>query len=203
MSRDTPDELLNSYLAEVAAKLHELPKQEIEEITLELRSHVLDRLPGPLDTGRVSAILERLGEPEAIVREHLEARMRPEDQVADPPSLNRSLRHPGVLHTLGVALASALAYGFASCWLYTAIVKPFHPSQVGLWLLPDAGGDISLSLGSHGANTVGRDLLGWGILPLGLVIGGSVAAMMWRWNRRFVERWIAERRSHPHEAAHA
>ncbi len=201
MLRNKRLELLEAYLAEVAAELRPLRAPEVREIVRELRSHVLERLEIKGNQESLTRVLERLGDPRAIAREHLEARSGPREMhYSTPDAISESPSAllgwvAGSARTAMVLVGSGLAYGFALCWLCTALAKPFRPANVGLWLLPDASGDLNLSLGSHAAGAVGRDLLGWWIVPLGLALGFAVAAATWQWNVRVVRRW----RSGPQE----
>jgi hypothetical protein len=77
---------------------------------------------------------------------------------------------------ISVLLVSVAGYGFAACWLFTAMAKPFAPDRVGLWQLPDPSGDLSLSLGRRDRSVIGHDLLGWWIIPVG--IGIAIVAML-------------------------
>jgi hypothetical protein len=209
MWRDKRVELVDAYLAQVAVDLRAIPSSEVEEIVRELRGHILERLESERDPGSVSRILERLGDPRAIAREHLEARLgqREIERPAPRPAggstgfFVRTVR--AAAHALGFLLGSSLAYGFALCWLFTALAKPFRPQRVGLWLLPAATGDLNLSLGSHAVGEVGRDLLGWWIVPLGLVLGVAVAWATWRWNRRLIHRWRSDQQTHSSAATAA
>jgi hypothetical protein len=199
MGRDKPVELLETYLGAVAAELGALPTPEIEEIVRELRSHALERLQGERDEESVRRTLARLGDSRAIAMEHLEARSslreigRAVPEVAGGHAQRILGRARATVRASGLVLGSVLSYGFAGCWLYTALAKPFHPARVGLWLLPDASGDLNLSLGSHGAGDVGRDLLGWWIVPLGLALAAALGWLTWRWNRRQIHRWRSAR----------
>jgi HAAS len=200
---DKPVEPVHVYLAEVAAELRALPAAEVEEIVRELHSHVLGRLGGDRDQASVTAILERLGDPRAIAHEYLEARSGERDVERSGPDATDAFtgRLVGWAGATMRVLGSVLAYGFAACWLFTALAKPFHPARVGLWLLPDASGDLNLSLGSHAAGETGRDLLGWWIVPLGLALSAALASVTWRWNCRLIRRWRSGRSTRTAAAA--
>ncbi len=195
MLRNKRLELLEVYLADLAAELRPLRATEVEEIVRELRSHVLERFEIKGNQENLTRILQRLGDPRALAREHLEARsgLRGMDYPTPGGSSESRSAVPGWVRVVARAVTflvgSGFAYGFALCWLCTALVKPFRPARVGLWLLPDASGDLNLSLGSHAAGEVGRDLLGWWIVPLGLALAFSVAAATWQWNVRVIRRW--------------
>ena len=70
-----------------------------------------------------------------------------------------------------VLLGSIVGYFFGAVFALCAVLKPIHPHTAGLWLIPDPAGDlqVSLRLGFEGAPIAGRELLGWWIVPIGLV----------------------------------
>jgi hypothetical protein len=84
-------------------------------------------------------------------------------------------------------LLSLVGYGFAACWLIVAIAKPFAPGRIGLWLLPDPTGDLSFSLGSRASSLGAHDLLGWWIVPIGLVIGLVAGFTTYRFDRHVIK----------------
>ena len=62
-------------------------------------------------------------------------------------------------------------------FLAVALLKPFHPATAVLWSHPDGAGDLELSvrMGFGAAPGNGHELLGWWIVPMGILIGcGSV-----------------------------
>lgn len=126
-------------------------------------------------------VLQSLGEPRQIAR--VNVRMR-------GPQGSRSILQMLVLagHML-VSIALSLAgYAFAACWMLAALAKPLAPDRIGLWLLPDPSGDISVSLGRHAVGAAGQDLLGWWIVPLGALIGIASAALTYRYDLTVLRR---------------
>jgi hypothetical protein len=77
-----------------------------------------------------------------------------------------------------VFLVSLSGYALAAGFLATAIVKPFAPSRAGLWILP--ADDLSVSLGVMDHSPMARELLGWWIIPVGLIAGVGLAWLTWR-----------------------
>jgi hypothetical protein len=69
-----------------------------------------------------------------------------------------------------------VGYFLGGAFILCAVLKPFHPATAGLWILPDGAADItySLRLGFSSVPTGGREVLGWWIVPLGLVVGGAL-----------------------------
>lgn len=183
------DEPLEIYLRQVRENLRGLPESDASEIIQELRSHVLDRVAGDLSDTRVKEALASLGDPRDIGR--LNSTMRVAARAAgqtSPRVVARTLAQLARLSVRGLItlLISLAGYGFAAVWLLTAMVKPFAPNRVGLWSLPDPTGDLSLSLGRHDPGLSGRDILGWWIIPIGLVVGLTAALLTFRYHQRAI-----------------
>ena len=94
-----------------------------------------------------------------------------------------------------VLVGSMMGYFLGTVFILVAALKPFHPQTAGLWLLRDSAGDpeISLRLGFGTVPATGRDLLGWWIVPIGLLAGCAVVMLTTRFAL-----WCARqyRRSH-------
>jgi len=195
------EELLDRYLGAVARELRVFPPAEVKEILRELRSHVFERLEAGWDRRRLTEVLEQLGDARAIAREYLDLHRGPRDSthlVFAGVAPGRQTGSFGmwartVTTIVGALVVSSLAYGFAACSLYVALAKPFRPTHVGLWLLPDPNGDLNVSLGSHAGAQTAQELLGWWVIPLGVGLGAIVASLTWRWNLQLIRSWIASR----------
>jgi hypothetical protein len=94
-----------------------------------------------------------------------------------------------------VLVGSMMGYFLGTVFLLVAALKPFHPQTAGLWLLRDSAGDpeISIRLGFGSVPAAGRDVLGWWIVPIGLLAGCAVLMLTTRFAL-----WCARqyRRSH-------
>ena len=73
----------------------------------------------------------------------------------------------------GVLLACIVGYVLGAAFFLCAILKPFHPQSAGLWMIPGSAGDweLSLRMGFDGAPVNGHELLGWWMIPAGLILG--------------------------------
>jgi len=191
MANDAYPEQLERYLQAVAGHLTSLADEDRLEIIRELRSHVLDSVNGDLSQEALKSALAKLGLPRNVAQINLRMRVaRAEIKNRTPWYAARAVARLAFLggEGLWVFILSSIGYAFAGCWLLTALAKPFAPDRVGLWLIPDARGDLSLSLGRHGAGALGHDVLGWWIIPLGLVIASACGVAMYRYDQRFVRR---------------
>lgn len=194
-------EKLESYLNRVRHSLRGLSAAEVSEILQELRSHVMDFVAGDMSDARVALALEKLGDPQEIAR--LNMSMRVAAQSLDRRSPVGVLQAIVRLSRLSVRgaftlLVSLLGYAFAASWLIAASVKPFAPDRVGLWILPDKSGDLNISLGVVAEHATGRDVLGWSIIPIGIVLGFFFAYLTYRYDLSAIRR-IAQSRQYTRE----
>ncbi len=177
--------LLDRYLSEVRAGLRGLPAEQVDEILRELRSHVEERAEergGGEESMRAS--IAALGEPEQIAGQYLTQSLFSRTAATRSPVLMaQSLFHWATLSLQGFAVAfvSLLLYFIGGSCLLMALLKPFRPDRVGVWKAP-AGtpGGHGLQLMLHGAPPAGEDLLGWWIVPLGLLLGLSIIVVTYR-----------------------
>jgi hypothetical protein len=94
-----------------------------------------------------------------------------------------------------LALASpfilAGGYFFSACILIAALHKPFAPLKVGFWHFDDEF-SLHLGFGTGPVPTTGTELLGWWLVPAGILLGSAgvlsmnrLAAAVLYWERRF------------------
>lgn len=182
--------LLDRYLAELSSGLRSLSKDQVAEICRELESHVLDRAGEPLTEAGVRAAMEALGDADALAAQYLTQNLFERAGLTRSPwLLLQSLFHWATLSVKGfwVAVCSLLAYLVGVCFLAAAVMKPFAPGQVGLWSLGDpASGSYSysLSLGLSKAQVQGHEILGWWIVPLGILLGACIVVCTYRYDLR-------------------
>ena len=181
MSREQGLAHLDTYLAQVHRHLHGLSEAEARETLAELRAHVLDRMDGQASPSAVEAAIGALGNPREVARLNVTERVA--SAVEGDRSVFSVLRATGrlaglSLHGFVVFLVSLSGYALAAALVATAIMKPFAPSRAGLWMLP--ADDFSFSLGIVDHAPQARELLGWWIIPIGLLAGAGLAWLTWR-----------------------
>ena len=173
---------LDAWLAEVRRYLSPLSRGEAEEVIAELRSHLLDRTQGSADAPDMGAALQAMGEPRELARMNIAARLAARPGAAPW----RILARIGTLARVSLGgfwafLVSLTGYAFAVSWLLVAAVKPFLPNDVGLWR---RGGErFSLTLGLMNHPPAGAELMGWWIIPVGLLMGPLLAFATWHYGR--------------------
>jgi hypothetical protein len=154
---------------------------EAREIVEELRSHIVDRASagGEVTAGGVDAALAALGSAEELANEYMTDNLLARAEASrSPVRILGSLFRWASLSVAGffVLLGSIVGYFLGGAFILCAVLKPFQPATAGLWVLPDGADDItySLRLGFSSVPVGGREVLGWWIVPLGLVVGGAL-----------------------------
>lgn len=189
---------INAYLASLRRSLRGMKDEDINEIVEELRSHILDKanVRGEPTLTEVDATLVALGNPEELASAYVIDAMLAQARVSRSPVwILRALFRWASLSFAGflVLLGSFVGYFLGVVFLLSAVLKPLHPHTAGLWVFPDNTGDLTISLrmGFEMAPVGGRDVLGWWIVPLGLVAGCALLTLTTRlalWCARQIRR---------------
>jgi uncharacterized membrane protein len=169
---------INKYLQDLGAALRTLPSVQARDIVAELRSHIVDKVAasGNMTAAVVDSVLADLGRPEDLASLYLTDDLQVRALASRSPllilgSLFRwaSLSLAGFL----VLVSSLLGYFVALALVACALLKPIHPLTAGLWRIPDEADSysISLRLGFGSVPPGSKDLLGWWIVPIGLLFG--------------------------------
>lgn len=194
------DARVEDYLERLRKALAGLSREAAFDILEELRSHILEKAAsnedGDITPAAVENALAALGSPEELAAEYmaddlLERASRGWSPVLLLRGLLRwaSLSAAGVLVFIGCVIGYFLGGSFMLC----AILKPMHPQNAGLWRLADGANSFSLRLGFGTIPAGGTELLGWWIVPLGLLMGGGLCFVTTQ-----IALWCAQRyrRSH-------
>ncbi len=198
---DNAQQQIDAYLNRVRSRLRGLSAQTTGEILAELRSHITERavVGGELTATSVDAALAALGSPEELAAEYATDELLARAEVSrSPVHLIESLFRWASLSVAGffVLLGSVAGYFLGGAFILVAGLKPFHPETAGLWVSRDATGDVafSLHLGFGSAQVGGREVLGWWVVPIGLLAGCGLVILTTR-----AALWCA----HQYRRAHA
>jgi hypothetical protein len=169
---------IEEYLSKVRSRLRGLRDEQVSEIIAELRSHIAERAApaGELTVDGVSAALRTLGSSEELAREYATDEVLARAEISRSPlRLLDSLFAWATMSVAGflVLIGAITGYFVGLVFLLVALLKPFHPATAGLWALRTGADDLELSMrmGFGAAPGNGHELLGWWIMPLGIVIG--------------------------------
>jgi uncharacterized membrane protein len=171
-----PQDKIARYLRELTTSLRALPSEQIHDIVEELRSHIVERLGPDSSPQHVAQILADLGNPVDLASLYLADDLRVRAVVSRSPLLIfRSLFRWATLSIAGFAalIFSLCGYFLSFAILCCAMFKTIHPQTAGLWQVSDPVNpySFSLRLGFGVAPAGGTEVLGWWIVPLGLVAG--------------------------------
>lgn len=169
---------VESYLGRLRARLRGLGDEEVNDIVEELRSHILDKAMtnGELVAREVDVAIEALGNPEDLAGKYMtDAVLAQAEASRSPVRILASLFRWASLSVAGffVLVGSLAGYVLGGALILCAFLKPIHPQSAGLWAFRDSSGnvDLSLRLGFGSTPSNGRDILGWWVVLLGLVVG--------------------------------
>ena len=183
---------IEEYLKELRGGLGALSGSEAHDIVEEIRSHIRDsveRESAPASEA-VTAILERLGPPLELASMYRMENLVERAQRSRSPwlALRTMIRWAGLSFSgAWVLLVSVVGYMLAGSLLIAALVKPFIPQRVGLWRLADPENSWSLHLGFR-APPQGTEVLGWWMVPLGLLAGLGLLVLTFRFGLHSLQR---------------
>jgi uncharacterized membrane protein len=188
---DDAQQRIDAYLAKLRGQLRGFDDTEVRELVDELRSHIADKLAlsepttGAANVAAVDAALAALGTAEELASQYVTDNLLARAEVSRSPlQILKSLFRWASLSIAGfcVLLGSLIGYLAGIVFLLCALLKPFHPHTAGLWIIPDGAVDVEISLRlGFGSIPAGREVLGWWIVPLGLVAGFGLVMLTTRY----------------------
>jgi hypothetical protein len=192
---------IDAYLTKLRSRLRGVDEQDIRDIVEELRSHIIDKTEMAAEdrsVDKVGETLDVLGSPEQLAAEYLTDNLLARAEVSRSPAYVL-----GVLFRLAslsiagflVFVSSIAGYFLGLVFVLCALLKPIHPQTAGLWIYPTGADDttISLRLGFGSAPPDGKDVLGWWIVPIGLVVGCGLVMLTTRFALWCVRRYRRSR----------
>lgn len=186
---------IEAYLLQLRACLRGVSSQEVRDIVEEMRSHIVEKstVHGELNANALDAALAGLGPPKILANEYLTSALLAKAEVSRSPwhVLNCLFRWASLsIGGFFVLVGAVIGYFVGGALLLCALLKPFHPQTAGLWKIPD-GNDVELSLrlGFGPQPPQGHELLGWWIVPIGLVVGCGLVVITSRVALWFVRRY--------------
>ena len=179
---------IDTYLVELRRCLAGLPPEEVHDILQEIRGHILERTEasGELTEERLVEILKALGRPEEIAPLYqVDAVVAKARASLSPRLVLRAVRRWSVVSGWGLVLfvLGVIGYSAGFSLMLSALLKFVWPDKVGAWAA--SGGHFVIGTTSvPGA----RDVLGWWLVPIGLVVGSLIVlgtARLLLWTLRF------------------
>lgn len=159
-------EAVDQYCSRLCKALHRVPAPERDEIVLEVRSHILERVEAEpnLTENILAEIFRAVGEPKELASEYrTQAMLRRATGSTSPWLLLRATLRWAASSLAGVVafVATAVGYACAFVFLACALLKPVFPSRIGLWLAPEQ----TLSFGYWNGRVSGTEIYGISVRP--------------------------------------
>jgi hypothetical protein len=183
---DEQQQKIEAYLAKLRGRLRGMNEQEVREIIQELRVHIADKTAvSGAASSTVDTTLDALGSPEALANQYLAVALLSRAEFnRSPVRILQGLFRWASLSTAGllVMAASIVGYVLGGALMLSALMRLIHPHTAGLWAYPASTDDLQLSLrmGFGGPPIGARDVLGWWILPVGLLTGCGLVVLTTR-----------------------
>jgi len=212
MAESETTKKIDVYLRRLAGALQGLPEEQARDIAEELRGHLVDKISALESSAMwsggaagVDAVFARLGTPEKIARQYVELNGGQAERVQVAATIRPPLRMwRGLLRCVRLGLAGLLVlvgslsgYFVALSLICCALLRPLHPHSAGLWKIPDAADDLSLSLrmGFGSVPPGSRDLLGVWIVPIGIIAGLGLFFLTVQFGRWRLRDFFSQRRA--------
>jgi hypothetical protein len=212
MAESETTKKIDVYLRRLAGALQGLPEEQARDIAEELRGHLVDKISALESSAMwsggaagVDAVFARLGTPEEIARQYVELNGGQAERVQVAAIIRPPLRMwRGLLRCVRLGLAGLLVlvgslsgYFVALSLICCALLRPLHPHSAGLWKIPDAADDLSLSLrmGFGSVPPGSRDLLGVWIVPIGIIAGLGLFFLTVQFGRWRLRDFFSQRRA--------
>jgi hypothetical protein len=178
---------IDAYLKTLREGLSGLGDEDARDVVEEIRSHILDKaaVGGDIAPAAVASAIAALGTAEELASQYVTDDLLMRARISRSPwVILRSLFRWASLSLAGffVLISSLAGYLLAGSFVLCALLKPIHPQAAGLWRLPDPEDvySFSLRLGFGPPPTGGKEILGWWIIPIGLIIGMGFVLLTFR-----------------------
>lgn len=171
MNSMTSNPMIESYFAALANQLSDLPQAKRDEVVRELRAHLFDRLEQiavPTDDD-CRTVLKAMGTPEEIARQYrLELLLNRSAWRISPWSVLRTLFRWTLTGIQGyiVFVLAVIGYTMAAAFYITALLKPFFPHNVGVFI-----SEQCLNLAHFPGPPPGTEILGVYYIPVAVFVG--------------------------------
>jgi hypothetical protein len=180
-------EQIESYLIRLRAGLRGFNEQDAQDIVEELRSHITDKMAmsEEVTPAGVDVVLGGLGSPEELAQQYLTDEVLACTEASRSPLqiIKNTFRWASLsVGGLFVLLGSLMGYAVGLLLLLWAVLKPLHPHTAGLWASRDSTGDLAISVHVWAGSAApgSRDVLGWWIVPLGVLAGCGLVMLTTR-----------------------
>ncbi len=186
------DDGVERYLLRFRMALGKTPETEKNEIVSDIRSHIAERVDeSDRPAGEtVTKTLEALGSPESLAQTYRAEGLRNRAAAGFSPWLLLRATFAWALAGIeGFLALMAVFCGYASAlsFLACAVLKPFFPDLVGMWVDPPL-----FTFGMHPGLHAPRELLGYWIIPVSLVMGAALFVLTTKFGKWLLRRFAGK-----------
>ncbi|MBB6251752.1 HAAS signaling domain-containing protein [Nitrospirillum iridis] len=156
------------YIQRLGWALRPLPEADRQQIVMEIQAHLIDRLGQ--GQAALDDALRKLGAPHDFARAFVrEFELSGALAGTSPVPLVLALLDRGGRSALSLVsgLGAFLLYMMGGAFAVIALLKPVLPAQVGFWR---GQGTLQFGITSSGTWDPKAELLGYGIIPVSLVL---------------------------------
>jgi hypothetical protein len=187
---------VDSYLSALRKELRDLMEEDVNDIVEEIHTHILEKSGAGAGDTQVDQTLQALGSPVALAsRYHTEELMKraAAHRSGAQTALLAIQRGQAVAGSLVAFAISIVGYCLGGGLVLLAVAKILWPRGTGIWESHNPDGTWSLGFSSSSGNTppnnAPHDVLGWWLVPLGLLLGTALFYATYRfgsWAARFI-----------------
>ena len=179
---------IDGYLVALRKQLRGPADADVEDIVEEIRAHILDKTSGAAATDTIASTLASLGTPEELASRYRTDDLMQRSLLTRSPLLSlHSLFRWATLSFAGlvVFLVSVVGYSLGGGLVIVAALKLMWPRATGFWMEFYPDGSPKSASGGFGSGYIsqpppGREILGWWLVPIGLVLGGALLFLTFR-----------------------
>jgi hypothetical protein len=180
------DVTLESYLRRLGASLGDCGPEERAEILSDIRAHVEEACEGAQERATaLQEVLAKLGHPAALAESYRAAGLleAAASRASSPATIIRAVTRWALMGVEGTLALFVLLIGFVSGFAFwaAAACKPFMPDRVGFYWDPPL-----FTLGH--LDTGHKELLGYWIIPVGILVGTLLFIISIRFTRWMIRR---------------
>ncbi len=163
--------LIDDYFSRLDSQMSDLPMAQRQEFTRELRAHVVDRLEQVTVATEADcrSVLKALGTPEEIARQYrMELILKRPSWKISPMTVLRTTLRWTVTGIQGYAIfvVALIGYLLSACFYLTAVLKPFFPRNVGVFVSEEG-----VNLARFPVPPPGHEILGAYYIPAAVLAG--------------------------------
>jgi uncharacterized membrane protein len=152
--------MVENYFVRLDSRLGGLPRARRQDFLLELRAHVMDKLSqvAVVTEADCKSVLDAMGTPDEIARQYrMEFLLKHSSWNLSPVTVLRTLLRWTLAGVQGylVFLVAMIGYVFAACFYITALLKPFFPHNIGMYV-NDSGINLANFPVQHGHDVMGN-----------------------------------------------